>query len=547
MLPEQAELLIAQLRRTLGRLEAALGVVSEAMVFTDPHGIIEWTNAAFEAFVGLPRLQLLAQPLPQVLPQRYQEGRREPTDCLLAWAQLGQGRTTWDLRPEPPRRVVEVSWANVPIPEQPSLIFIFRDLTPVVEAQDRLIEARDRLEDQVALRTRELVEARDQALAANQAKSTFLANMSHDIRTPMNAVIGMTELLSDTPLNPQQRELVDTIHDSGEHLLTLINDILDITRIEANRMELRPRGFRVRALVDEVCRLLRHEAEAKGLTLHFSIAGAVPDWIRADDQKLRQILVNLLGNAVTYSEAGSISLQVRLLPAGEACGLLEFVVADTGVGIPADRLAQVFDAFIRHPLDEGTARRSSGLGLAICRRLCELMGGSIDVDSEPGRGSRFRVVLPFQPAESPRQGVDDPKHDSPTGPDAIRVLVAEDNRVNQRLLELMLAKLNLTACFVGDGAEAVARVGLDGGSDLIFMDVEMPHMDGLEATRQIRAQAGARPYIVALTAFSFDTQRQACTAAGMNDFLSKPVRLEDLRGAIARYRQWHLAAREQTH
>ncbi len=237
------------------------------MVFTDPEGVIEWTNAAFEAFVQRPRLQLLAQPLPRVLPPRYQEGRLEPSECLLAWARMGPGRTTWDLRPAPPRRVVEVSWAAVRIPEQPSLIFVFRDLTPVVEAQDRLIEARERLEEQVEARTRELVEARDEALAANQAKSVFLANMSHDIRTPMNAVIGMTELLGDTRLDDHQRELVSTIHESGVHLLSLINDILDITRIEANRMELRPRRFLVRTLVEEVCRLMRSEASAKGLRL----------------------------------------------------------------------------------------------------------------------------------------------------------------------------------------------------------------------------------------------------------------------------------------
>jgi signal transduction histidine kinase/ActR/RegA family two-component response regulator len=545
MTPERADDLIEQLRRTLGRLEAALGVVSEAMVFTDPEGIIEWTNAAFDRFVDHPRLFLLGQPLPRVLPPRFQEGRSEPTDCLLAWARLGSGRTTWDLTAQPPRRVVEVSWAPVQIPQQPSLIFTFRDLTPIVEAQDRLIEARERLEEKVAERTRELVEARDDALAASQAKSVFLANMSHDIRTPMNAVIGMAELLRDTALDAHQRELVDTIHASGDHLLALINDILDITRIEANRMELRQRRFRIRALVEEACQLVKHGAEAKGLTLDHRIAPDTPDWLHGDDQKLRQILMNLLGNAVTYTEHGGITLSLRPLPAtadfpsGSTSGstTLQILVEDTGIGIPPDSLPQIFDAFVRQPLGEGDPRSSTGLGLAICRRLCQLMGGSITVESQRGKGSCFEVHLPFQSAEPPTPALAGPAEDRPAGDGGIRLLVAEDNRVNQRLMELMLAKLNQAAVFVEDGAEAVEKACAD-GFDLIFMDVEMPVLDGLEATRRIRARGCPQPYIVALTAYSFDTQRQSCADAGMNDFLSKPVRLDDLRGAIDRYRRW---------
>ncbi|KEF43373.1 MAG: hypothetical protein ER33_01110 [Cyanobium sp. CACIAM 14] len=538
MTPERTDDLIEQLRRTLGRLEAALGVVSEAMVFTDAEGTIEWTNAAFDRLIGRPRLLLLGQRLPKVLPNRYQEGRPEPTDCLLAWARLGPGRTTWDLRPEAPRLVMEVSWASVQIPQQSSLIFTFRDLTPTVEAQDRLIEARERLEEQVAERTRELVEARDEALAASQAKSVFLANMSHDIRTPMNAVIGMAELLRDTALDSQQRELVNTIHESGDHLLALINDILDITRIEANRMELRLRRFRIRALVEEVCRQMRHGAESKGLTLDHRIAAEIPEWLGGDDQKLRQILMNLLGNAVKYTEWGSISLNLRPLSTTEDSTFLEIVVEDTGIGISEDRLPKIFEAFVRHPLEEGSSRSSSsGLGLAICRRLCDLMGGSITVESVQGKGSRFRVHLPVLTAKAPAHPVAPALPGQSPAEGEIRLLVAEDNRVNQRLLELMLAKLELTAVFAGDGGEAVDKAGA-GGFDLIFMDVEMPVIDGLEATRRIRARGGPQPYIVALTAFSFDTQRQACADAGMNDFLSKPVRLEDLRGAITRCRRW---------
>ncbi len=533
---------IQQLRRTLGRLEAALGVVEEAMVFTDPEGIIEWTNAAFDRLVNRPRLRSLGEPLPQVLPPRYQQGRPEPSDCLVAWARLGPGRISWDLRPDAPRRVLEVSWAAVPLPEQPSLIFTFRDLSPIVQAQDQLIQARDQLEEQVAERTRELRQARDAALAASQAKSAFLANMSHDIRTPMNAVIGMAELLGDTALDDHQRELVATIHDSGEHLLGLINDILDLTRIEANRMELRPRPFRLAALVSESCRVVQHEAEARGLTLGSRIHAGVPAELEGDDQKLRQILVNLLGNAVKYTERGTISLSIQPVPPAEnpapteAPLWLEILVEDTGIGIAAGHLAEIFEDFSRHPLGEAS-RRSSGLGLAICRRLCELMGGTIDVASQEGRGSRFSVRLPFRPAPLRSEPTQAPLT-APVPPGgAIRLMVAEDNRVNQRLMELMLARLELQAVFVADGLEAVERARA-AGVDLIFMDIEMPGLDGVQATRSIRLDCHHQPYIVALTAYSFDTQRQECLAAGMNDFLSKPVRLEDLRGALDRFRRW---------
>jgi signal transduction histidine kinase/ActR/RegA family two-component response regulator len=533
---------IQQLRRTLGRLESALGVVEEAMVFTDPEGIIEWTNAAFDRLVNRPRLRSLGEPLPQVLPPHYQQGRPEPSDCLLAWARLGPGRISWDLRPDTPRQVLEVSWAAVPIPEQPSLIFTFRDLSPIVQAQDQLIQARDHLEEQVAERTRELRQARDAALAASQAKSTFLANMSHDIRTPMNAVIGMAELLGGTPLDDHQRELVATIHDSGEHLLGLINDILDLTRIEANRMELRPRPFQLAALVSESCRVVQHEADARGLTLSSRIHAAVPAELVGDDQKLRQILVNLLGNAVKYTERGAISLSIQPVPSAETPAptdeslRLEILVEDTGIGIAAAHLPEIFEDFSRHPLGEAS-RRSSGLGLAICRRLCELMGGTIEVASEEGRGSRFTVRLPFRPA--PMRSVPARSPATATVPpgEAIRLMVAEDNRVNQRLMQLMLARLELQALFVADGLEAVERARA-AGVDLIFMDIEMPGLDGVQATRRIRLDCGHQPYIVALTAYSFDSQRQECLAAGMNDFLSKPVRLDDLRGALDRFRRW---------
>lgn len=536
--------LVAQLRTTLGRLEAALGAIEEALVFTDLTGIVEWTNAAFDRFVQRTRLQCLGRPIATLLPEHFENGQSEPAHSLVDWARNGPGRVTWDLTLAPPRRVVEVTWATVNVPSKPSLVFTIRDQSAVVQAQDALIQARDRLEQDVEERTRELKQARDEALAASQTKTRFLASMSHEIRTPLNAVIGMTELLLDDALTPGQQEMVATIQSSGDHLLSVINDILDISQIETGKMVLKTREFDLHALLNDCRILFQHQASARNLHMEVCIPASVPRWLVGDDLKLRQILFNLLSNACKYTDTGFISLSVERKDQVADTLKLLFHVRDTGIGIPDDVLPSIFEEFVRHT-DPTQTTQSAGLGLAIAQRLTRLMDGTIAVQSSLNEGTRFTVELPFSLA----RGL--PQHDqAPTLPLAqqdetdIRILVADDSRVNQRVLELMLARLNLQAELVGDGEAAIERIGSD-SIELVFMDLEMPRLDGLQATRRLRAMGYTSLYIIALTAYSYGSHRLDCEAAGMNDFLAKPVRHNDLRCALQRFREFrHL--RSQT-
>lgn len=527
--------LVAQLRTTLGRLESALGAVEEALAFTDLDGIVEWTNASFDRFVGRSRLQCLGQPLSQILPRRQLSELSVPRTGLPFWTSASEGTITWELLSEPPRCVIEVSWATVNLPIKPSLVFTFRDQSAIVQAQDKLIDARDHLEQQVAQRTLELQQARDEALAASQSKTRFLATMSHEIRTPLNALIGMTDLLLGSSMDEQQREMLNTIHESGAYLLSLVNDILDLSQIETGRLELNPRCFEIHPLLQDLNNLFQHQASVRGLILTLDVPPDMPNWLIGDDLKLRQILFNLLGNACKYTNQGEIQLRVEDVRKQGNEVNMSFRISDTGIGIAAEALPFIFDEFIGHSNPDQT-QQSAGLGLAICSRLCHLMGGEISVDSRLGLGSCFTVRLPFPlavPAHQPATGTD-----IGDGLDAdISILVADDNRVNRRVLELMLARLKLTADSVGDGLAAVQSVR-DGGVDLVMMDVAMPGLDGMAATRQLRAEGYSDVYIIALTAYSFDTHRQECQEAGMNDFLSKPLRLADLRAALNRFRDW---------
>lgn len=529
--------LVSQLRSTLGRLEAALGAVEEGLAFTDLQGKIEWTNASFDRFVGRSRLQCLGAQLSTLLPERFQNGQSQPTDCLVFWARTSSGRATWDLSPIPPRRVVEVSWAMVNVPTQPSLVFTFRDQTAIVNAQDALIEARDQLEQQVENRTRELRQARDDAITASRSKTRFLASMSHEIRTPMNAVIGMTELLLNSDLTQSQMEMVSTIQNSGEHLLSVINDILDISQIETGRILLNPRVFDLMALLNDCRILFQHQSAPKDVSLDACIPEGTPQWLLGDDLKLRQVLYNLLGNACKYTNHGNICLSVERLGTEEEPPKMIFHIIDTGIGIAPDSLPLIFEEFSRHS-DPSQTIQSAGLGLAICQRLCNLMGGSISVKSSLGEGSCFTVELPFELAQEPlalREKIEPEQcwdYDIP-----INILVADDSRVNQRVLELMLAGLGLEVELVADGEAAINRI-LSGGIELVFMDVEMPTLDGLTATRKLRSLGYSDLYIIALTAYSYGSHRLDCEAAGMNDFLAKPLRHTDLRAALQRFRDY---------
>ena len=405
----------------------------------------------------------------------------------------------------------------------------------------------------------ELVEARDAAEAANLAKSQFLANMSHEIRTPLNGVLAMAQILARSPLEAAQREQVDVIHQSGETLLSLLNDILDVSKIEAGKLELEVADFDVQAMVQAAAAGFAAVAERKGLSLAVEIRPDAMDVRQGDAARLRQILNNFLSNALKFTEAGSVRLRVEGDGEDGAEGL-KLTVSDTGMGIPDEKLPLLFQKFIQ--LDASTTRRfgGTGLGLAICRELSELMGGRVWVESQAGRGSTFAVALPLTrvataAASVPPQAVPDAPAAEPIqdlaglgdtgepevedgdaqGRPALRVLAAEDNPTNQLVLSTIMQIFGVQLTLAADGIEAI-EAWRAGSFDLLLMDIQMPRLDGVAATRRIRSEEAAtgRPRIpiLALSANALTHQVEAYMAAGMDGHVAKPIELPKLQAAL---------------
>jgi signal transduction histidine kinase/CheY-like chemotaxis protein len=377
----------------------------------------------------------------------------------------------------------------------------------------------------------DLERARDEAQAASRAKSMFLASMSHDIRTPIAGVLGTAELLLDTELSAEQREHVENLRVSADSLLGLINDILDLSKVEAGKLELDPYELPIRPFVEDVLRIVAFPAHQKGLNLTSRVEEAVPGAVILDGARVRQILVNLLGNAIKFTAQGEVALDVS-----SGGGELTFSVRDTGPGIPASRQQGIFDAFAQ--ADRTVARRfgGTGLGLTISKRLVEAMGGCIRLESEPGRGSVFQFSIPAAKAGGGTAG----RPAEPEAPSEVKpltVLVAEDHPVIQRILALQLKKQGHTAEIVRNGREAFEAVQAR-RFDAVLMDVEMPEMDGLEATAAIRrweAGTGRHIPILAMTAHAMAEDERRCLDAGMDGYLSKPVRPAELFGELRRF------------
>jgi signal transduction histidine kinase/AmiR/NasT family two-component response regulator len=375
-------------------------------------------------------------------------------------------------------------------------------------------------------------EAREAADAANRAKSEFLATMSHEIRTPLNGVLGMAQAMAMNRLSKAQRERLQVIGHSGEMLLALVNDVLDLSKIEAGRLELDLADFDLEALVRGVQANFQPMAEGKGLAFSVAVGeGAGGTW-RGDAVRVRQILYNLVSNAVKFTAAGSVEVCIAATDAG-----LECAVSDTGIGISPDKVEGLFDKFVQ--ADASTTRRygGTGLGLAICRELCDAMGGAIDVESEPGRGSKFTVRLPLARVDARRPAAPQPAAvEAASDERPLRILAAEDKPVNQLVLKTLLGQFGLEPVIVANGEEAVAAWE-QGDWDVILMDAQMPVMDGVTATRRIRSREAAarRPAtpIIALTANAMAHQAEAYLAAGMNSVVAKPIQVAQLLEAIA--------------
>lgn len=392
--------------------------------------------------------------------------------------------------------------------------------------------------------TAELQQARAAAELANQAKTQFLANISHELRTPLNTILGYIQLMErDRTLNRDQRDHLHIINRSSQHLLTLINDVLEMTRIESGRLVLNETPFQLSHLLEAIYSILEPKVSAKGLQLTFELSPAIPTYIRADETKLRQVLINLVGNAVKFTERGQVQLRVGLGKrdgngaAPSAPLSLTFKVADTGPGIAEDELDTLFDPFIQTETGRRT-QEGTGLGLPISQRFVQFMGGAIEVESTVGQGSLFGFTIPVSPATAadigpavPQQRVIGLRDDQP----AYRILIVEDQVANRRLLTKLLSMVGFAVQEATNGEEAI-HIHRHWQPHLIFMDMRMPVMDGLEATRQIKRQQaaeGAPTKIIALTAQAFEEERQAVFAAGCDGFVRKPIHEAALFGTIA--------------
>jgi PAS domain S-box-containing protein len=504
------------------RFRAILDQFEDGCFVVDIRGNFLFVNDAFCRIFGMTRDEVLGQHFFSVMTTNHAR-RAETIAVYREVLRTGEAVKSYEY---------EVSLRNQAVK------FVEQSVSLERDSQGRPIGFLGIIRDSTArkLAEDELEQAKEAAEAANRAKSEFLANMSHEIRTPMNGIMGMTALALDTQLTPFQADCLETITRQAETLLRIINDVLDFSKIESRKIEIESAAFSLAEIVDAVVKPLDMTAREKGIVFTQQIAEDVPPRLLGDAVRLEQVLTNLLANAIKFTERGRVTLDVRVESSNADVARLHFRVADTGIGIPADKLETIFQPF--QQADGSTTRRfgGTGLGLTISATLVELMGGRLWVESEPGVGSTFHFTAAFP---IPLSRVDPERRKLPRppvapSPSSARVLVAEDNLINQRIAQSLLTKRGHTVTVVNNGREALDALERQ-AFDVVLMDVQMPDMDGFEATAAIRERergTGSRVRIVAMTAHAMQGDRERCLAAGMDDYLSKPIDQDRLFGLV---------------